>query len=662
MFGQSVTFQTVVSFNNTSAPQGQFNSGYSGPTALVLGPSGSLYGTTEAGGCVPGPNGCTIGSGSGTVFAVSPSGQLSTIHVFDPANPNLQDGQYPQAGLAPGPNGLFYGMGTQGGSTAGKALGIAFSISPSGVYNILYRFPNPNTTAGGFQPQDGLLAASDGSLYGQTSSGSANGCGSVFKLSGSGAVTTIYDHPATAYCGVGGGEGSMIQGADGNIYGTYRQGGGPAFGIIFKITPATGTLTTLYTFQGGCTDGAFPDAGLVQGSDGNLYGTTSYGGAYCVGGTIFRIAPDGTGYTILHSFGNPAGPAVEGFEPNAPLIQARDGNFYGTTLRGGMGKCSASTSCGTIFVMSPCGAVTTLYDFDFSANNSAGPWAPAGGLVQVADGSFYGMTSAGGANSGTPACSTYGCGAVYHLVVPPGSALGSPQITASGVTNAASFASGSLVPGSIATVFGANLASCGVNSASSYPLPTQLGNVSVMLNGAAAPLFAMINVAGAGQQQINFQVPWSLSGQASASLQVVNNGAASNSVSVPVVSAEPGIFTYSAGGTTYGAILHANYVLADTAHPAVAGETLLIYCTGLGAVSLPQSSGVAASAVVSTTVMPAVTIGGVKATISYSGLAPGFAGLYQINANVPAGLNSGNNPVVVTMGGGASNRAMLPVQ
>ena len=273
------------------------------------------------------------------------------------------------------------------------------------------------------------------------------------------------------------------------------------------------------------------------------------------------------------------------------------------------------------------------------------------------------MTAFGGANSGTSACSTYGCGVVYRLVVPLGVGGGSPQITASGITNAASFASGGLVPGSIATVFGTNLTNCGgVSSASSYPLPTQLASLSLLLNGAAAPLFAVINAAVAGQQQINFQVPWSLSGQASASLQVVNNGAASNGVSVPVVSAQPGIFTYSAGGITFGAILHANYQLADTVDPAVAGETLLIYCTGIGAVSPPQSSGVAASGVVSSTVMPTVTIGGLTSTISYSGLALGFAGLYQINTTVPAGLNSGNNPVVITMGGVASNSAMLPVK
>jgi uncharacterized protein (TIGR03437 family) len=449
----------------------------------------------------------------------------------------------------------------------------------------------------------------------------------------------------------------MIQGTDGNIYGTYRDGGASSFGFIFKIVPASGQLTTLYSFQGGCVDGAYPDAGLTQGSDGNLYGTTSYGGAYCVGGTIFRIATNGQGYTILHSFANPAGPAADGFEPHAPLIQAKDGNFYGTTLRGGTGRCSASTTCGTIFAMSASGAVTTLYDFDFSANSNTGPWAPAGGLMQAGDGTFYGMTTLGGSNSGTSACSTYGCGTVYHLVVSPGA----PQITASSITNAASFASGGLVPGSIATVFGTGLTgSLGINSAPSFPLPSQLGNVSLMVNGAAAPLFAVSNVGG--QQQISFQVPWGLAGQSSASVQVVNNGVAGNSVSVPVISAQPGIFTYNAGGTNFGAILHANYQLADTSHPAAAGEVLLIYCTGLGAVSPSQQNGVAASGIASTTVTPTVTIGGVTASISYTGLAPGFVGLYQINATVPAGVGSGNNPVLISMGGIASNTAMLPVQ
>jgi uncharacterized protein (TIGR03437 family) len=131
-------------------------------------------------------------------------------------------------------------------------------------------------------------------------------------------------------------------------------------------------------------------------------------------------------------------------------------------------------------------------------------------------------------------------------------------------------------------------------------------------------------------------------------------------VAVPVLAAHPGIFNYSAGDLVFGAILHANFQLADTADPAVAGETVLIYCTGLGAVSSAPADGAAANGQ-KTLAMPVVIIGGANAPVSFSGLAPGFVGLYQINAQVPAGLKSGNQPVVIAMGSTSSNSVLLPV-
>jgi len=235
-----------------------------------------------------------------------------------------------------------------------------------------------------------------------------------------------------------------------------------------------------------------------------------------------------------------------------------------------------------------------------------------------------------------------------------------PAITGSGVVNGASFVSGGVVPGEIATIFGTNLtAATGINLAGSLPLSTQLMNVQVLVNGSAAPIFAVDNVNG--QQQINFQVPYETASLASASVQVVNNGLAGNAVVVPVI-VQPGIFTYAVGSTLYGAILHADYSLASVTSPAVAGETLLIYCTGLGPVSPAPADGAAASGAATTALTPTVTIGGASATISYSGLAPGYVGLYQINAVVPSGLASGNVPVVIAAGGASSAVAMLPVQ
>jgi uncharacterized protein (TIGR03437 family) len=233
-----------------------------------------------------------------------------------------------------------------------------------------------------------------------------------------------------------------------------------------------------------------------------------------------------------------------------------------------------------------------------------------------------------------------------------------PAVTA--VVNGASFLGGGVVPGEIATLFGTNLtASIGANITSSLPLPKTFLNDAVIINGLPVPLFAVDNVNG--QEQFNFQVPWEVVNGPNADIAVMNNGTTGASVSVRVLAAQPGIFNYNVGGTTFGAILHSNFQLADAAHPATKGETVLIYCTGLGVVSSPPDDGTAANgqATVATTT---VTIGGVSAAVSFSGLAPGFVGLYQVNAAVPSGIASGNQPVVIREDGSSSNSVMLPVQ
>jgi len=146
-----------------------------------------------------------------------------------------------------------------------------------------------------------------------------------------------------------------------------------------------------------------------------------------------------------------------------------------------------------------------------------------------------------------------------------------------------------------------------------------------------------------------------------ATIAVSNNGTPSASISVPVLAAQPGIFNYSVGGENFGAILHANFQLADTAHPAKPSEIVLIYCTGLGAVSSPPADG-AASNGQTTILTPTVMMGGTKAIVSFSGLAPAFVGLYQVNAEVPPTLKAGNQTVIVELGGVSSNSVLLPVQ
>ena len=183
------------------------------------------------------------------------------------------------------------------------------------------------TGSDGEIPYAGLIQGGDGNFYGTTYFGGASNLGAVFKVTPSGTETLLYSfaggsdgqHP---YAGV-------IQGSDGNFYGTTYQGGAGGYGTVFEITPS-GTETVLYAFAGG-SDGANPEAGVIQGSDGNFYGNTLQGGANGLG-TVFKITPGGT-ETILHAFAG----SSDGANPGANLVQGSDGNLYRSTGAGGSG-------------------------------------------------------------------------------------------------------------------------------------------------------------------------------------------------------------------------------------------------------------------------------------------------------------------------------------
>jgi uncharacterized protein (TIGR03437 family) len=150
--------------------------------------------------------------------------------------------------------------------------------------------------------------------------------------------------------------------------------------------------------------------------------------------------------------------------------------------------------------------------------------------------------------------------------------------------------------------------------------------------------------------------------QPTATIEVLNGGIVSQSLVVGVFNAQPGIISYTSGGNTFGVVLHANFQLADSAHPVAPGETVLIYCTGLGAVVSPPQDGAAASGQI-TMATPMVTVGGVSTPVAFSGLAPGFVGLNQVNVTIPTtGVASGNQPVVMTVNGTSSPAVLLPIK
>jgi uncharacterized repeat protein (TIGR03803 family) len=264
------------------------------------------------------------------------------------------------------------------------------------TYSALYEFGGK--TGDPASPQySGIIAQGrDGNLYSTAPATPVGGlcsfCGAVFKITPSGTLTVAYyfnDTAGSGYTPFGG----LTLGTDGNFYGTTKAGGTFNLGTVFKIT-AGGTLTKLYDFgkcKSPCVDGAFPIAPPVQGSDGNFYGTTPYTTNGTNDGIVYKITPAGK-FTILYVFNGSSGAF-----PNDPLIQGTDGNFYGTTTLGGKSlgsTCvvrSASFTCGTVFKMTPAGKVTFIHDF--GKTDGAGPIGP---LTQGSDGNFYGTTSEGG--------------------------------------------------------------------------------------------------------------------------------------------------------------------------------------------------------------------------------------------------------------------------
>jgi uncharacterized repeat protein (TIGR03803 family) len=282
---------------------------------LVLGTDGNFYGTTEGGGS----------NGDGTVFKVTPTGTLTTLHSFDST-----DGALPRAGLVQGTDGNFYGTTEAGGADND---GTVFKVTPTGKFITLHSFDSTD----GANPFAGLVQGTDGNFYGTTDKGGANGDGTVFRITTSGTLTTLHSFDFTDGANPFAG---LVQGSDGNLYGTASQGGTDGLGTVFKIT-ISGKLTTLHSFAD--TDGLFPTAGLVQATDGNFYATASSGGANS-GGTIFEITTAGT-LTTLYNFCSQIS-CTDGDIPEGGLLQATNGTLYGTTEGGGV------NNDGTVFSIS----------------------------------------------------------------------------------------------------------------------------------------------------------------------------------------------------------------------------------------------------------------------------------------------------------------------
>jgi len=402
--GPSIT--TIHSFNHTTEGANPWN-------APIWGGDGDMYGVTEAGGNLS----CAYTSvltGCGTIYKSDTSGNVTTLHSFAGI-----DGAYPAASLAATGGGMFYGTTQYGGTNTSECLigatstaagcGTVFSYSATAGFTSLLSF-GPFSSPLGVGPVASLVQTS-GTLYGETEVGgntsctgtlgttSASGCGSIFSVSNSNAASALHTFSGSegAYPTVG-----LLLQSDGNFYGTTGGGGvltcssyaTLGCGTVFQMTPSN-AVKTLHSFTK--QDGADPVSALILGTDGSMYGTTTFGGSTtCSGGaqwqgcgTVFKIDASGN-FTSLHSFSGP-----DGAYP-ATLMQASDGYFYGTTEDGGDAACTGryGPGCGTVFRMDSSGNVTVLYSF---TGKSDGSW-PESGVIQGTDGSLYGTAVNGGVN------------------------------------------------------------------------------------------------------------------------------------------------------------------------------------------------------------------------------------------------------------------------
>jgi uncharacterized repeat protein (TIGR03803 family) len=367
-----------VLYSFASAPDGAHP--YAG---VVRDPQGNLYGTTIQGGA----------SSYGTVFKLDTKGNETVLYNF-PANGG--EDALP-TGLTRDTQGNLYGTTYGGGA---YSHGSVFKLDASGKQTVLYSFTD--TAGDGAVPQAGLVLDAQGNLYGTTEQGGdlvncyEAGCGTVFKLDTTGHETVLYTFTGSAGDGYWPTADLLVRDAQGNLYGTTFEGGASGYGTVFKLDP-TGNENVLHSFTMTGGDGANPYAGLVRDPQGNLYGTTTWGGAFGYG-MVFKLDPTGN-ETVLHSFTFTAG---DGADPYAGLVRDRQGNLYGTTGAGG------AFSSGTVFKLdATTGKETVLYSFKGTGGDGA---YPSAGLVFDAGGNLYGTTVDGGAS---------GYGTVFKLTPLP---------------------------------------------------------------------------------------------------------------------------------------------------------------------------------------------------------------------------------------------------
>lgn len=386
------TFKTLVNFNGSNG---------TGASAPIQAFDGNYYGTVGGGGA-----NCPQGAFCGSIYRLS-AGKMTKIYRFCQQT-GCPDGENP-GGLVQGMDGNLYGETFGGGANGG---GTFFRITLSGKLTTISSFCAPSVC--GYNTFPSLsVQGPDGSFYGVAEFGGANGYGSITKMSLSGKVTVLHNFNLND----GGAPDGLIQGADGNLYGTTYDGGNlnclyyfqnfwGGCGTVFELT-TKGRFSSLYSFcPFSCADGALPQGRMVEDASGNFYGTTTFGGfgyaeSQCdtIGcGTIFKLSAQGQ-LTSFYTFCTQnAGECTDGFWPAGGLTLGSDGNLYGSAPEGGLWlNNNCSYACGTLFSVTPGGTFSVLHAFVYTdgADPSAAP-------TQTTDGIFLGESGQGGSgNYGT---------------------------------------------------------------------------------------------------------------------------------------------------------------------------------------------------------------------------------------------------------------------
>lgn len=360
----SVTYEVLASFERP---------GVQAVAPLTEHSTGDFFGVASAGG----------GGGKGTVFKVGSTGELNTVHAFTGL-----DGQGPAAGLVEGPDGALYGTTTGGGS---GGYGVVFKVTTTGEFTKLVDFTGGSTGDARGSVPHGLMLHADGFFYGVTQAGGAAAAGTVFRMTPAGELTLLVELTGASGARPGSEPLGPLVAVGGLLYGVTRSGGAAGLGVIFEVS-TSGSWRTLAEFTGisGLKPGANPAGPLVLHGDGELYGTTEFGGVNDFG-TVFKVttAPS---YSVVRHFDDPTGS-----QPAGHLAAGPDGLLYGATSGGG------AAGRGTAYKISTTGTHTVLASFTGEAGAVPGA-SPRGGMAAGADGSFHVVTSAGAPGNYGLAC------------------------------------------------------------------------------------------------------------------------------------------------------------------------------------------------------------------------------------------------------------------